>query len=96
MVVQITLFSHLSGTYNLVQLQDNSAVPTTYGTRSLVQANANKASNAGIMYGSYVELDLDSTNNINYGGLHGYRAVIDNNQALASELSNTYLFRGSI
>ena len=86
--------SHLSGTYNLVQLQDNSAVTTTYGTRSLVQTNANKASNSGIMYGSYVELDLDSTNNINYGGLHGYRAVIDNNQALASELSSTYLFRG--
>ena len=86
--------SHLSGTYNLVQLQDNSAVTTTYGTRSLVQANANKASNAGIMYGSYVELDLDSTNNINYGDLYGYRAIIDNNQALASELSSTYLFRG--
>ena len=86
---------HLSATYNLTQLQDNSTVSTAYGTRSLIQVNANRATNASVIYGSYVELDLDSTNSINYGGLHGYRAVIDNNQALASELSDTYLFRGS-
>ena len=84
----------LIGTWNNVGVQDNSIVSNTYGTRNLISVAANRERNTGTIYGSFNEIDLDSTNNINYGAIYGTRIIIDNNQATAAELGNTFLFKG--
>jgi hypothetical protein len=82
------------GVKGVVQIQDNGDVDNAYGGQFQILIANNRGADVGVTVGVEAEIQIDEATALTYGEVHGFRAIIDNNEAAVPTFGNQYLFKG--
>jgi len=86
--------SYLFGVKGIAQIQDDGDVDNAYGGQFQVLIANNRDANVDVTVGVEAEIQIDEQSALTYGDMHGFRAIIDNNEAAVPTFGNQFLFKG--
>jgi|14BtaG_2_1085337.scaffolds.fasta_scaffold00284_32 hypothetical protein len=86
--------TNLFGVKGIAQIQDDGDVDNSYGGQFQVLIANNRDANVDIIVGVEAEIQIDEQSALTYGGMHGFRAIIDNNEGAVPTFGNQFLFKG--
>jgi hypothetical protein len=86
--------TNLFGVKGVAQIQDDGDVDNAYGGQFQVLIANNRDANVDVTVGVEAEIQIDEQSALTYGDIHGFRAIIDNNEGAVPTFGNQYLFKG--
>jgi hypothetical protein len=85
---------NMFGVKGVTQIQDRGDVDNSYGGQFQTLISNNRLENVGVTVGVEAEIQIDEQSALTYGDMHGFRAIIDNNEGAVPTFGNQYLFKG--